>query len=123
LTCIKAAKRLFFYDYDDARPLQSSAQRDARGFTATSPEVCMCLGIPMRILDIDGHVARCDAKGVERDVNLFLLGDRSPEVGDFVMVHVGYAIQLVEAREARSVWELHDAMQALEDSQRDRKEP
>ena len=76
----------------------------------------MCLGIPMQILAIDGHTARCDAKGIERDVNLFLLADQSPQVGEFVMVHVGYAIQKVHNLEARSVWELHDAMQALGES-------
>lgn len=70
----------------------------------------MCLGIPMQVISIDGHLARCQAKGVERDVNLFLLDEGTVAVGDFVMVHVGYAIQVVEAQAARSAWELHDAL-------------
>jgi hydrogenase expression/formation protein HypC len=35
----------------------------------------MCLGIPMQIKEIDGFVARCEAKGVMRDVSLFMLQD------------------------------------------------
>ena len=53
----------------------------------------MCLGIPMKILAIDQFMARCEAKGVERDVSLFMLQDEPAEVGDYVVVHVGYAIQ------------------------------
>ena len=68
----------------------------------------MCLAIPMQITVIDGFNARCEAKGVFRDVSLFMLQDALPKVGDFVMVHVGYAIQTVEEAEARSAWELFD---------------
>jgi hydrogenase expression/formation protein HypC len=54
----------------------------------------MCLGIPMEVLTVDGYLARCSAQGVEREVNLFMMQDDEPVVpGDFVMVHVGYAIQ------------------------------
>jgi hydrogenase expression/formation protein HypC len=74
----------------------------------------MCLGIPMQIREIQGFNARCEAKGVERDVSLFLLHDELPAVGDFVMVHVGYAIQKIAAETARSAWELYDEMLATE---------
>ena len=72
----------------------------------------MCLGIPMQIVEIDGFTAHCEAKGVERDVNLFLLQDTSLSAGDFVMVHIGYAIQKITAEHARSAWELYDEMLA-----------
>ncbi|NIR59630.1 MAG: HypC/HybG/HupF family hydrogenase formation chaperone [Gammaproteobacteria bacterium] len=72
----------------------------------------MCLGIPMQVVEINGYVARCSAKGVERDVNLFLLRDEPPGPGEFVMVHVGYAIQKMSEQEARSAWELYDEMLA-----------
>lgn len=72
----------------------------------------MCLGIPMQVREIDGFVARCEAKGVSRDVNLFLLQDDTLTVGDYVMVHVGYAIQKMSEPEARSAWELYDEMLA-----------
>ena len=74
----------------------------------------MCLAIPMQIETVDGFTARCQAKGVSRDVSLFMMQDDLPSVGDFVMVHVGYAIQKVTEADARSSWELLD--QILEES-------
>lgn len=70
----------------------------------------MCLGIPMQIEAIDGYSARCSAKGVSRDVSLFMLQDEPVAVDDFVMVHVGYALQKMTEQEARSTWELLDEM-------------
>jgi hydrogenase expression/formation protein HypC len=72
----------------------------------------MCLGIPMRVVDIDGYSARCEAKGVFRDVSLFMLQHERVEPGDFVMVHVGYAMQKMTEADARSAWELYDRMLA-----------
>jgi hydrogenase expression/formation protein HypC len=77
----------------------------------------MCLGIPMQIQEINGFLARCEAKGVERDVNLFMLQYEPLEVGDFVVVHVGYAIQKITPQEARSAWELYDEMVAVMDAE------
>ena len=74
----------------------------------------MCLGIAMQVVSIDGYTARCEAKGVQREVSLFMLQDELVAVGDYVMVHVGYAIQKMTEQEARSVWELYDEMLALE---------
>jgi hydrogenase expression/formation protein HypC len=70
----------------------------------------MCLGIPMQIQEITGYMARCEAKGVERDVSLFMLQDEMLQAGDHVVVHVGYAIQKVTPQEARTAWELYDQM-------------
>jgi hydrogenase expression/formation protein HypC len=68
----------------------------------------------MQISAIDGFLARCNAKGVERDVNLFLMQGEDITPGDFVMVHVGYAIQKMTELEARSAWEVYDEMLAAE---------
>ena len=75
----------------------------------------MCLAIPMRIEAIDGYSARCQAKGVWRDVSLFMMQDEMPAVGDYVMVHVGYAIQTMSESEARTAWEYFDQMLAESD--------
>ncbi|MGB5305024.1 MAG: HypC/HybG/HupF family hydrogenase formation chaperone [Gammaproteobacteria bacterium] len=72
----------------------------------------MCLGIPMQIKSINGFVANCEAKGVHRDVSLFMMQDDALRVDDFVVVHVGYAIQKITPQEARSAWELYDQMLA-----------
>jgi hydrogenase expression/formation protein HypC len=72
----------------------------------------MCLAIPMQVTKIDGWTARCEAKRVFRDVNLFLLQHEPLEIGDFVLVHVGYAIQKVSPQEAQSAWDIYDQMLA-----------
>ncbi len=68
----------------------------------------MCLAVPMRIVHIDRHMALCEAKGVRRTVSLSLLGDEDVTVGDYVLVHVGYALQTVSGEEAAATWELFD---------------
>lgn len=70
----------------------------------------MCLGAPMQIECINGIVARCQARGIFREVNLLLMEGADLGPGDFVMVHVGYAIQKIGQVEARTAWELLDAM-------------
>ena len=72
----------------------------------------MCLGIPMQIREINGFNANCEAKGVFRDVSLFMLQDEALEVNDFIVVHVGYAIQKITPQEAQTAWELYDQMLA-----------
>jgi len=69
----------------------------------------------MEVLEVDGYNARCTAKGVEREVSLFMMQDEPVAPGDHVIVHVGYAIQKVTAEDARTTWELFDQMLAAED--------
>jgi hydrogenase expression/formation protein HypC len=76
----------------------------------------MCLAIPMQVLEIDGMNARCEAKGIERTVSLFLLQHETVRPGDMLMIHVGYAIQKISLDEARSAWELYDEMLAAADA-------
>ena len=79
----------------------------------------MCLGIPMQIKSIDGFTANCEAKGVHRDVSLFMMQDEEFRVDDYVVVHVGYAIQKITPKEARSAWEMYDLMLAGEPGEGD----
>ncbi|RKZ55837.1 MAG: HypC/HybG/HupF family hydrogenase formation chaperone [Gammaproteobacteria bacterium] len=74
----------------------------------------MCLGIPMQIKSIDGFVAHCEAKGVTRDVSLFMMQDDELAVDDYIVVHVGYAIQKISQQDAQTAWELYDEMLAAE---------
>jgi len=66
------------------------------------------LELPCNSGECEGFVACCEAKGVQRDVSLFMLQDDPVSVDDFVLVHVGYAIQKITAQEAQSTWELLD---------------
>jgi len=74
----------------------------------------MCLAVPMKISAIDGFLCTCEARGIQREVSLFMLQDDSIKVGDNVLVHVGYAIQKVSAEEAAESWQLFDEMLATE---------
>ncbi|MEA3303782.1 MAG: HypC/HybG/HupF family hydrogenase formation chaperone [Pseudomonadota bacterium] len=77
----------------------------------------MCLAIPMKVVEIDDFMARCEAKGIMRDVTLFMLQHEDIKPGDYVVVHTGYAIQKMTEHEARSAWEVYDEMLDLEAEQ------
>ncbi|WP_020653159.1 HypC/HybG/HupF family hydrogenase formation chaperone [Massilia niastensis] len=79
----------------------------------------MCLAIPMRVDELDGQTARCTASGIKREVSLYLLPPGSVEPGDFVIVHVGYAIQKIVAHEAQTIWEMLDRMRPDDIARRD----
>ncbi len=58
----------------------------------------MCLAVPAKVTKIDGQVAFVERSGVRRKVSLMLLPDAC--VGDFVLVHAGFAMQKVEEKDA-----------------------
>jgi len=58
----------------------------------------MCLAIPAKIMALQGEKAQVDfGQGVLRDVNVSLV---EAKIGDYVLVHAGYAIQVLEEKEA-----------------------
>ena len=76
----------------------------------------MCLGIPMQIRSIDGLLARCEAKGVEREANLLMLEHVNLAIGDYVVLHLGYAMNKITPEEAAAAWDIYDQMLAAEAS-------
>ena len=72
----------------------------------------MCLAVPMKITAVDGYQCTCEAKGIEREVSLFMLQHEQIEPGDHVLVHVGYAIQKVSEQDAADSWALFDEVLA-----------
>jgi hydrogenase expression/formation protein HypC len=72
----------------------------------------MCMGIPMRVVAIDGLLARCEAKGVEREASLLMLEHEGVTVGDYVVVHLGHAIDRVTPEQAAEAWTIYDEMLA-----------
>lgn len=72
----------------------------------------MCLAIPSKITEISDNMAVIDVVGVRRDVSLLLV--ENPQVGDWVIVHAGFAIQIIdEATAQESLRYLREAAQLL----------
>ncbi len=64
----------------------------------------MCLAIPAKVMSLDGDKAHVDfGESVLREVNVSLV---DAKVGDYVLVHAGYAIQVVEEKEALETLQL-----------------
>lgn len=59
----------------------------------------MCLAIPSRVVNIENDMAVIDVDGVRREASLLLLED--PQVGDWVIVHAGFAIHKIDETAAR----------------------
>jgi hydrogenase expression/formation protein HypC len=69
----------------------------------------MCLAIPSRLVTIENTIGTIDTAGVRREVSLLLLDDVG--VGDYVIVHAGYAIQKIDEASAKaSLQVLRDAL-------------
>ena len=63
----------------------------------------MCLGIPgqvVEIIDAEQHLAKIDVNGVRRNISVWLLADENVTVGDWVLIHVGFAMAKIDEREA-----------------------
>lgn len=72
----------------------------------------MCLAIPTRIIDIDHMMATVDVQGARREANLILLPE-DVSVGDYVLVHAGFAIQKVDEEAAMETMKIINEMIAL----------
>jgi hydrogenase expression/formation protein HypC len=76
----------------------------------------MCLGIPLKIIELDGKLALAEMNGIKKKVRVDLLPDI--RLGDYVMVHAGFALEKMEKQQAEetmeAILELDDAIKALE---------
>ena len=73
----------------------------------------MCLAIPGEVVDIDPDrpdVAKVDVSGVKRLVNTGLLTDTPLATGDWVLIHVGFALSKIDEQEARAVLDMLDGI-------------
>jgi len=66
----------------------------------------MCLAIPAKVLSMKGKLAQVDfGNGVMQEVNVMLV---DAKIGDYVLVHAGYAIQVLDQKEAEETLKLWD---------------
>lgn len=69
----------------------------------------MCLAIPGKIIEIvdeENHIAKVDVGGVRRNVNIGMLEPHEAQVGDYVLIHVGFAMSKVDEVEAEETLRL-----------------
>lgn len=88
----------------------------------------MCLGIPGEVIEImtdRPDLARVDVSGVKRAINIGLLEEEDVQPGDWVLIHVGFALSKIDEEEARAAMEFlegigkayDDEIAALRESQ------
>lgn len=80
----------------------------------------MCLAIPSKITKIDNLMAVIDVDGVQREASLLLLEDA--QVGDYVIVHAGFAISRIDEAAAMETLALLKEAAALMEGRSDREE-
>jgi len=68
----------------------------------------MCLAVPLRVVSIDGATAEVEMGGVTRRVSLVLVPET--QVGDYVLVHTGFAISRLDEEEAEETLALFEEM-------------
>jgi hydrogenase expression/formation protein HypC len=87
----------------------------------------MCLAIPGQIIEMlpgHPHLATVDVSGVRRSVNIMMLADEAVQPGDWVLIHVGFAMAKIDVQEAQASLALleelgqayRDELKAFEDS-------
>jgi hydrogenase expression/formation protein HypC len=73
----------------------------------------MCLAVPVRVVSIEGNEAEVEISGVKRRVSIVL----TPEarVGDYVLLHTGYAINVINEAEAQETLKILEEMASLDE--------
>jgi len=73
----------------------------------------MCVGVPMKVVEINYPMAVAEAKGVRRNISIMLLPEDEVKVGDYVIVHVGNAIEIIDEKDAEEIWKALDEVMAI----------
>lgn len=76
----------------------------------------MCLAVPARITEVDGVRGVVDLDGVTREVSLLLCPEA--EVGEYALIHAGFAISVVNEEEAQKALDVFDEYRSLSDQNR-----
>lgn len=70
----------------------------------------MCLAVPLKLIEINGKTATGEAMGMTRQVRVDFI--KAPQVGDYVMVHAGFAIERLPEGQALADLEAWEEMEA-----------
>ena len=72
----------------------------------------MCLAVPARVVELDGDNAIVDLDGIRKETSTVLLDEVA--VGDYVLIHVGFALERIDPVEAAKTLALFDELKALD---------
>jgi len=69
----------------------------------------VCLSIPSKVVKIDkeNSIATVDTMGVQREASLALVGDEDLQIGDFVLLHIGFVMKKIDEQEALESLEIY----------------
>ncbi len=83
----------------------------------------MCLSIPSKVVKIDkeNNMATVDTMGVQRDASLDLMGEDEVQIGDFVLLHIGFIMNKIDEEDALLSLETYrDIIEAMDEEDRQR---
>ena len=81
----------------------------------------MCLSIPSRVVEIseDKTVCTVDTMGVRRDASLLMMGEDGVQIGDFVLLHIGFVMERIDESEALDSIETYkEILEAMDEDER-----
>ena len=70
----------------------------------------MCLAVPLKLIEINGNVGVGERGGITRELRLDFI--KEPKLGDYVMLHAGFAIEKVDPKKAEENLESYDELDA-----------
>ena len=83
----------------------------------------MCLSIPSKVVEIseDKTVCTVDTMGVKRDASLLMMGEDGVQIGDFVLLHIGFVMEKIDEAEALASIETYkEILEAMDEEERGR---
>jgi hydrogenase expression/formation protein HypC len=78
----------------------------------------MCLAIPgkiIEIVDVENQIAKVEVGGVRRNINTGMLDDSEVQIGNYVLIHVGFAMSRIDEHEAQETLRLLEELGQYED--------
>ena len=81
----------------------------------------MCLSIPSKVVKISEDKTMCtvDTMGVQRDANLMMMGEEDIQIGDYVLLHIGFVMNKIDEEEAlASIETYHEILEAMDEEER-----
>ncbi|MEF9476159.1 MAG: HypC/HybG/HupF family hydrogenase formation chaperone [Candidatus Mariimomonas ferrooxydans] len=79
----------------------------------------MCVGVPMKMIEINYPSCVAEAKMIKRNIGLQLLPENEIKIGDYVIVHVGFAIEKLDKKLADEIWNTLDEVLRIMDREQE----